>query len=210
MYTDDITQVKKEMIKAAKLLADKGLLYHGGHANLSTRIDKDRMVMTRGGDISHLDMDSFAIVDLAGTVIDGEMGSASAEVILMHTALYREKASVGAIIHTHSPNVTAFAVAGQPIPIAYEPLLRFGITEPIPVVPWAPRGSEESVNGILNIVKKSPELPAVILANHGLLAFSSNPKKTADLIFTLDEAAELIIKARQIGGEKELPDVAFK
>ncbi|MGO9194086.1 MAG: hypothetical protein ACLP8X_37300 [Streptosporangiaceae bacterium] len=54
---------------------------------------------------------------------------------------------------------------------APEPLLRFGQAEPVPVVPLGPRGSEASVRGIASTLGQSPGIGAVLLANHGLLAF---------------------------------------
>ncbi len=78
----------------------------------------------------------------------------------MHTEPYRARPDVGAIIHTHSPHLLAFAMASRPMPCRYEGLLRFGQAEDVPVVPWAPRGSEKSVSSIIDA-----------LASSGLLTF---------------------------------------
>ncbi|UOF91508.1 class II aldolase/adducin family protein [Fodinisporobacter ferrooxydans] len=200
---------RAELIKAAKSLSASGVLFRGEHANLSARIEGDLVVITRGGSIANLSESNFATVTLQGETVEGEIDSVTAEIVEMHTAVYRARESVGSIMHVHAPHATAFAVAHQAIPVAYEPLVRFGITEPIPVVPWAPRGSEASVGGIVQIVEKHPGLPAVLLANHGVLAFTSNPMQTAHLLATLDEAAELVLNARVLGGEKELPEEAL-
>ncbi|BCJ88287.1 class II aldolase/adducin family protein [Effusibacillus dendaii] len=210
MQREQVNQAKQQLIAAAEKLSSAGVMFRGEHANLSARVGDDSMVMTRGGNISHLTMDSFAVVRLDETVVEGEVDPVTAEVIHMHAAVYRAKATVGAVIHNHAPNVTVFAVAKEPLPVAYEPLLRFGVTEPIPVVSWAPRGSQESVSRIVDIVTDRPGVPAVMLANHGVLAFGKDPVQTAQLIATLDEAAELILKARLIGGEKPLPDQALE
>ncbi len=204
-----IENAKTELIHAAGLLQASGVLFKGEHANLSARIDDDRIVITRGGSIAALDEDSFAAVTLQGEP-EGDIDSVTAEIVQMHTAVYRAKASVGSIMHVHAPHATAFAVANQPIPIAYEPLVRFGFTEAIPVVPWAPRGSDASVGGIVRIVEEHPGLAAVLLANHGVLAFTSSPMQTARLLATLDEAAELVLHARLLGGEKALPEQVFE
>ncbi len=209
MSSKTADQLREELVEVAHKLFAAGVMFKGEHANLSARFDQDQMVITRGGNVAKLGKEDFAIVKLDGTVVEGHIEPVLAEVVEMHAAVYRARESVGAIIHTHAPHVTTFAIAQQPIPVVYEPLLRFGITEPVPVVPWAPRGSTESVNGIVDIVKGHPGLPVVILANHGLLAFGANPLATAQIVTTLDEAAELIINARLIGGEKPLPDAAF-
>ncbi|WDL98343.1 class II aldolase/adducin family protein [Alicyclobacillus sp. ALC3] len=205
----DIQTAKREIMLAAAALRDAGLMFRGHHANLSARLSTDTMLMTRGGNVANLDEDSFAVIRTDGTVLEGEVMPAQAEIIQMHAAVYRAKESVGGIIHTHAPHATVFALAHEPIPVVYEPLMRFGMTEPAPVIAWAPRGSDASVNGIVEAVGAKPGIAAVLLANHGVLAFGKSPAETAQLLATLDEAAELILNARLIGGEKPLPREAF-
>jgi L-ribulose-5-phosphate 4-epimerase len=199
----------EKIIQATNNLLRTGVMFKGYHANLSTKLDDDRILMTKGGDVADLNEDNFVILNMDGTVEEGDIDATNAEVILMHTSVYRERPSVGSVIHTHAPNATAFAIAHEPIPLAYEPLLRFDVTDPIPVIDWAPRGSEASVNQIVATIQQHLGVHAVLLANHGVLAFSSDPLKTAQLLTTIDEAAELILKARQLGREKELPQEAF-
>lgn len=203
-------EARAALVKTARQLAAAGLLFRGAHANLSARIDGDRMVMTRGGSVANLGEDDLALLDLSGRILSGEMEGRMQEVIQMHAGVYRTRESAGAVIHTHAPHVTAFAVAQQPIPLVYEPLVRLGVSEPIPVVPWAPRGSDRSVAAILEIVRDHPGLPALMMANHGALAFYTDPLATAGLLATLDEAAELILLAQAIGGAKPLPEAAIE
>jgi L-fuculose-phosphate aldolase len=113
-------------------------------------------------------------------------------------------------MHTHSPQVTSFAVANKDLPCVYEAFLRFGILEDIPVAAWAPRGSKESVTNIVEQLEKHPGIPAVLLGNHGLLAFARDPLATAQLIIIMEEAAELTLNARTLGGEQEFPADALE
>lgn len=207
--TSSVDDLTRELIAVSKKMFAAGVMFRGEHANLSARLDNDRMVMTRGGNIGNLGTDDFAVVNLNGAVLSGSVESVLAEVVSMHAAIYRVRPEVGAVIHNHAPHVTAFALAHEPIPAAYEPLLRFGLAQSVPVVPWAPRGSKESVQGIVSIVEENPNLPAVLLANHGVLAFAATPAKTAQLLIALEEAAELVLMARQLGGEKPLPAEAL-
>jgi L-ribulose-5-phosphate 4-epimerase len=203
-------QIRQQIVQAAHLLATSGMLFRGEHANLSARLDEQHILMTRGGSIANLNPDDLAVVDLRGHLANGElMDPTMQEVITMHTRVYNARASVGAVIHTHAPHVTVFAVAHQSIPLVYEPLLRFGVTEAIPVVPWAPRGSDKSVNAIVDVVKDHPGLPAVLMANHGVLVFHQDPISTARLLATLDEAAELVIQANALGHAQILPQAAI-
>ncbi len=200
-----VEELKDEIVRATELLFKAGVMQHGGHGNLSARLPGDKMVLTSGGNIRGLTTADLAVVTFDGQVISGSIEPTNAEIVPMHAAIYRTRGDVGAIIHTHSPHVTAFALAHQPLPVAYEGLLRFGTQEPMPVAEWAPRGSDESVGNILRQIEQHPTAPAVLLANHGLLAFGSDPLQTAQLIVSMEEAAEFTLGARDLGGEKPFP-----
>ncbi|MCY0878883.1 MAG: class II aldolase/adducin family protein [Firmicutes bacterium] len=205
----DERTVREQLVAAAQFLKNHGLLFRGEHANLSQRLDEDRIVMTRGGSIGQLTVEDLAVVGLSGRVLsEGAMDPTMQEVIDMHTRIYRARKSVGAVIHAHSPHLTAFAVAGKALPLVYEPLLRFGLTEPVPVVPWAPRGSQESVDAIVAWVEGHSGIWAVLMANHGPLVFHEDILSAARLLATLDEAAELVWKAQALGGAQPLPEAA--
>jgi L-fuculose-phosphate aldolase len=112
-------------------------------------------------------------------------------------------------MHTHSPSATAFAVAHRPLPCRTEALLRFGQADDILVVPWGPRGSDVSVRGIAEVLEQHPTTSAVLLANHGLLAFGPDTGSTADLVIAIEESAEVVMAATILGGSVPFPDGAL-
>jgi len=76
--------------------------------NLSVRVDPLHCLITRSGrDKSVLEVDDLMLVDLHGKVA-GEGVRPSAETAL-HTALYRQDASIGAVLHTHSVTSTVLS-----------------------------------------------------------------------------------------------------
>src|SRR5438067_11900883 len=117
------------------------------------------------------------------------------EIVGMHACVYSARNDAHAVIHTHSPHVTSFALAHKPLPCVYEAFLRFGVTDDIPVAAWAPRGSQESVTNIVEQLQLHPYTPAVLLANHGLLAIGRDPFSTVFLIIAMEESAELTLNA---------------
>jgi len=183
---------------------------HSGHANLSARLDTERFVLTTTGAVRGLRPDQLATVNLDGEVLEGELGPENAEIVAMHSVVYRARPAVGGIIHTHSPAATAFALAHRALPCRAEPLLRFGQAEPVPVVPWGPRGSDVSVRGIADALESSPTTAAVLLANHGLLAFGADPLMTARLVVAIEEAAEAELAAEAVGGAVDFPAGALE
>ncbi|WP_329571795.1 class II aldolase/adducin family protein [Kitasatospora sp. NBC_01266] len=199
----------RQLVEAAESLFTAGVMSHSGHANLSARLDGDRFLLTPGF-VRGLRPEQLATVGLDGRVLRGELRSVSTEIIAMHSVVYRARPGVGAIIHTHSPAATAFAVAHRPLPCRTEPMLRFGQAEEVPVVPWGPRGSDVSVRGIADVLERRPTTAAALLANHGLLVFGPDPAATAHLLVAIEESAEAEVTAAAIGGAVDFPDGALE
>ncbi len=208
--TQQLTQAEHRgaLIKAAQALVQAQVMSHTGHINISARIDPERMLLSSTGLIAELRPDSLAVVRLDGTVEHGQLSASTQEIVGMHTAVYRARPHLGAVVHTHSPHVTAFALAHRPLPCRYEALLRHGQTEAVPVVAWAPRGSDASVHGIAEGLDEHPGSQAVLLANHGVLVGGRSPMAAAKLLMVLEEAAEAELRAHAIGGARDLPPTA--
>ena len=143
----------------------------------------------------------FGVVTLDGDFVSGKLGKGVRSVIAMHTHAYK-RPGVGAVIHTHSVNAAAFAVAHQPIPIHYEPLVTRGQKVPVPVSPFGKRNTGGLVGQLDGFLATQPDTRAVLLANHGLLVFDETPLATAQLASTIDEAAAIFIRAQALGGSK--------
>jgi len=197
------------VVAAVHHLFRSGVMSHAGHANLSARLDPERFALTTTGMVRDLRPDQLATVTLDGEVVEGTLGPENAEIIAMHAVVYKARADVGGIIHTHSPAATAFALANRELPCRAEPLLRFGQAEPVPVVAWGPRGSDVSVRGIAAALEAHPTTSAVLLANHGLLAFAADPPAAARLVVAVEEAAEAELAAAAIGGAVDFPPGAL-
>ncbi|HVD02917.1 MAG TPA: class II aldolase/adducin family protein [Candidatus Dormibacteraeota bacterium] len=203
------SEIRAAVVEAARSLFRNQVMSHTGHANLSGRVASDEMLLTVDGMVRDLSPDRLARVRFDGTVLAGTLDPTNAEIVAMHSEVYRARPEVGGIIHTHSPNLLAFAMANSPLPCRYEALLRFGQAEEVPVVPWAPRGSERSVGGIVEALREHPATHAVILANHGVLVFGRSPQAAAALVTVLEEAAEGELAASPLGGAVEFPSGAL-
>ncbi|HEY6408053.1 MAG TPA: class II aldolase/adducin family protein [Ktedonobacteraceae bacterium] len=205
------SKLREQLVQAAHLLYQAGVMSHSGHGNMSVRLpEANRLLLTSTGHITHLKPEQLAVVTFDGDIVEGTMDPTSREIVGMHSCIYRARHDVHAVIHTHSPRVTSFALAHQPLPCVYEAFLRFGIVEDIPVAEWAPRGSRESVTNIVEQLEQHPTVPAVLLGNHGLLAFSRDPLATAQLIIIMEESAQLTLDARTLGGEQPFPADALE
>jgi L-fuculose-phosphate aldolase len=198
------------IVEASQALFRNQVMSHTGHANLSARVAPDEMLLTVDGMVRDLSAERMARVRLDGQVLSGDLDPTNAEIVAMHGDVYRARADVGGIIHTHSPGLLAFAMANRALPCRYEALLRFGQAIPVPVVPWAPRGSERSVEGIVDAIRQHPDTKAVLLGNHGVLAFAASPQAAAALITVLEEAAQAELAAEGLGGAQDFPPKALE
>jgi L-fuculose-phosphate aldolase len=117
--------------------------------------------------------------------------------------MYADGPEVGCVIHTHSPYATAFAVAHQPIGCWVEALAMFGLPDGVPVAEYGPRGSEHAVANIRAAVV--PGVPAVLLANHGVLVFHRTPDLAIMVGGVVEEAAQAGVNAVGLGGPVPIP-----
>ncbi|HXZ71670.1 MAG TPA: class II aldolase/adducin family protein, partial [Streptosporangiaceae bacterium] len=143
-------------------------------------------------------------VGLDGTLLEGDLPPIQGAVVAMHTAMYADHPDVGCVLHTHSPYATAYAVAHRPIGCWVEALAMFGAPSGVPVAGYGPRGSDEAIAHIR--VAVTPGVPAVLLANHGVLVFHRTPELAILIGSVVEEAAQAGINAAGLGGTVEIPE----
>jgi len=200
----DLRSLREEVVRGAQGLVEGGVLSASKHGNWSVRIPGTDRILLTGSSLTNLAPADLAVLTLEGEVVEGSLSSTSAEIIRMHTCVYLERPGVGSVVHTHSPFTTAFAVASRPLECFSEALARLGSAEPIPVAKYGPRGSDQAVTNILDALKESPNQQAVLLANHGLLAFGSDVAAAQRMVFALEETAQLAVLASAIGTPRAL------
>ena len=80
----------------------------------------------------------------------------------------------------------------------------FGLPTGVPVAGCGPRGSEQAVANIR--AATIPGVPAVLLANHGVLVFHRTPELAIQVGSIVEEAAQAGINAGSISGPVEIPE----
>ena len=193
-----------QVVAAAASVVAGGAISHNGHGNVSIRVPgAEEMYYTAAPTLRGLGPEGVVRVALDGTLLEGSLPPIQGAVVAMHTSLYRDHADVGCVLHTHSPYATAFAVAQEPIDCWIEALAMFGLADGVPVAGYAPRGSDEAVANIRAAIL--PGVPAVLLANHGVLIFHRNADLAVLTGGVVEEAAQAAINARALGGPKLIP-----
>jgi len=193
-----------QVLAAAAAVVGSGAISANGHGNVSIRVPgAEEMYYTSAPSLKRLTAAGVVRVGLDGTLIEGSLPPIQGAVVAMHTALYEDGPEVGCVLHTHSPFATAFAVAHQPIDCWIEALAMFGLADGVPVAGYGPRGSAQAVANIRAAVR--PGVPAVLLANHGVLVFHRTPELAILVGGVVEEAAQAAINARALGGPVAIP-----
>jgi L-ribulose-5-phosphate 4-epimerase len=201
-----ISEYKQKIIEAGRFVTSCGVMSLSKHGNISARLPgEDAFLLTAGGSLSDLGPENIALYELDGTLVEGAVEPTSAEIVDMHGVVYRLRPGAGGALHTHSPAATSLAVAYEPIPLIYEAMARFDMTDGVPLAGYGPRGSSESVDNIARAIRENPNTGGVLLANHGVLAFAADPVSSVRANVVIEEAAILFMNARAIGKANPIP-----
>jgi L-fuculose-phosphate aldolase len=191
---------RAEIARTGVMLEIEGLLSTTS-GNISCRVAPDLIAITptsiRYGDIRPEDV---VITDLDKNVVDGKRRASSE--LPFHTTLYKARADIGAVVHTHSPYATALAIMRRPIPAIHYNIAAFGVDE-IPVVPYATFGSDELAENIEAVMKGGTD--GALLANHGAVAVASELQKAAKNAALLEFLATAYYQTLVVGGGFVLP-----
>lgn len=197
--------VVDQVIGVAQRVVASGAISANGHGNVSLRVPgAAEMYYTAAPSLRDHPASAVVRVGLDGALLEGELPPIQGAVVAMHTAMYQDHPDVGCVLHTHSPYATAYAVAQRPIGCWVEALAMFGLSAGVPVAGYGPRGSDEAVANIRAAI--TPGVPAVLLANHGVLVFHRTPELAVLVGGVVEEAAQAGINAAALGGPIEIPE----
>ena len=193
-----------QVIDVAQRVVASGAISANGHGNVSLRVPgAEEMYFTAGPSLRNHSPSAVVRVGLDGVLLEGELPPIQGAVVAMHTAMYADHSEVGCVLHTHSPYATAFAVAQRPIGCWVEALAMFGLPTGVPVARYGPRGSDQAVANIRAAI--TPGVPAVLLANHGVLVFHRTPELAIQIGGIVEEAAQAGLNSGGLGGPVEIP-----
>ena len=193
-----------QVIDTASRLAASGAIGPNMHGNVSLRVPgDDSMYFTAGTSMKDHPRDLVVHVGLDGTLREGTLPPIQGAVVDMHASRYLADEEVGCVVHTHAPYATAFATAQRPVGCWIEALAMFGLPSGVPLAGYAPRGSADALAAIREAIV--PGVPAVLLANHGVLVFHRTPELAILVNGVVEEAAAAGYRAAALGGAVELP-----
>jgi L-fuculose-phosphate aldolase len=187
--------LREEVAHVAKQLIESGLVT-GTSGNVSARTPEGDVLMTPSGiDYEKLEPGDVVLVDVGGEVLEGSLGPSTETP--MHTGIYRARADVGAVVHTHSIFATTLACLGCTIPPVHYMLTTLSEDGEIPLAPYTTYGTEELAGYAAEALGESHN--ACLLQNHGTITVGDSPEEAFARTVVLEEMAEIYYRTRVAG-----------
>lgn len=160
-------------------------LFAGTSGNLSVYEQGVMVITPTSVAYETITPEDMVVMRLNGDVLEGKYRPSSEW--RMHAAVYEAKPEVTALIHTHSPYATAFAVNNRDIPVILIEMVAF-LGGGVPLAGYAVPGSrgvgEEAV-------KVLSDRGGCLLANHGVLAVGDSLERAHLRAVYIEDAAKI-------------------
>ncbi|NLX82544.1 MAG: L-ribulose-5-phosphate 4-epimerase [Clostridiales bacterium] len=201
-----LTLLKQAVLEANLALPGLGLVkYTWG--NVSARDQATGLMVIKPSGLSYDQMkaEDMVVLDPAGKVVEGSLKPSSDTPT--HLAFYAAFPEVGGIVHTHSPEATAWAQAGLDIPL-YGTTHADHFAGPIPcarpLIDAEIQGEYERNTGLVMVdtIRERGlqvlHIPAMLCANHGCFAWGRDAREAVMNAGVLEEVARMARYTRQI------------
>ena len=192
-------EIKKLMCEIGKRVYDRNMAA-ANDGNFSVKISENEFLCTPTGvSKGFMTPEYICKVDAKGNVIEANGNFRPSSEIKMHMRVYEKRPDVNAVVHAHPSFATSFAIAGIPLtaPIMPEAVISLGC------VPIADYGTPSTMEIPDNIEMFLPCHDAVLLENHGALSWGQDLLTAYHKMESLEFYAELLYKAKVLGGAKE-------
>jgi L-fuculose-phosphate aldolase len=192
---------REEVVEAVRRIVAAGLV-SGASGNVSRRIrtpDGELFAITA----SRVPYHRFTVADVV--IVDAEIEPVAGDRVpsseaLLHIAIYRARADVGAVIHTHSIYASAFAVAGEAVPaILDEQVLTLG--GQIEVAAYGASASDDLAR---NAVAALGDRAAVLLRHHGVAGVGATLEEAVDVVELVERIAQIRALSLSLGAHDAL------
>ncbi len=189
-----LEKLRREICRLNRELPRNGLVAWTS-GNVSGRDPKTGLIVIKPSGVVYDDLtpESMVVVNPDGKRIEGKLNPSVDTAT--HLYIYRQRADVGGVVHTHSTFATAFAAVGKPIPACLTAICdEFG--GPIPIGRFAPIGGEEIGREVVRAIGSSP---AILMQNHGVFAVGKDAGAAVKAAVMVEDAARTVFYAMQLG-----------
>jgi L-fuculose-phosphate aldolase len=194
------SEIREQIVDYARRCYDRGMIV-AGDGNISARIAHDHILATPSGvSKGWMTPDMIVLVDLEGRPLENTKYRVSSE-FPMHRIIYRHRPDIHAVVHAHPPHATGFAVAG----LALDKAILSEVVLTLGCVPLARYGTPSTDELTAAIEPYLAYHDALLMANHGAVAYAETLEKAFNKLETLEHTARISLIARSLGNENTLP-----
>jgi L-fuculose-phosphate aldolase len=191
-------KIKEQMCEIGRRIWLKGFCA-GNEGNHSYRIGENRVLCTPTGiSKGFLKPEDICVTDIEGKQIGGSRKRTSE--VLLHLAIYKARPDVKAVVHSHPPHATAFAIANVDLPTCIHPEAEVFLGQ-VRTAKYVTPGDTRLGESILPYVKDSN---TILLQNHGTVTFDKDLEGAYYKLEIVDAYSRILILAKQIGSIRPL------
>lgn len=191
-------KLREQMCEIGRKIWLKGFCA-GNEGNHSFRLDKDRILCTPSLiSKGNLKPDDMCIVDYDGKQLAGKRKRTSE--ILLHLTIFKERPDVNAVIHSHPPHATAFAIADIELPTCIHPEAEVFLG-PVKTAKYVTPGDTRLGESIKPFIKESN---TILLGNHGVVCYGPDLEDAYYKLEIVDAYARILLLTKQLGSVKPL------
>lgn len=195
-----LLEERKQVVKYGCKMLEAGLTTGtGGNISVLNREKGIIAISASGLDYRDTKPEDVVLMDLEGNIIDSDRKPSSE--FGFHTALYKKRPDINAVVHTHSVYATTVACLNLELPAVHY-LVGFA-GKKVPLAPYATFGSPELAQ---NVVETIENYNAVLLANHGLISIGHAVQNAFDAAEELELVARIYIQTLSAGRPVIVPD----
>ena len=165
----------------------------GGNLSVRGRDTGLVAISPSGMDYQSIAPADVTVIDLDGNTVDG--GRKPSSESAMHRLFYAARPDRAAVVHTHSPAITALACLRRSLP-AVSYLVALSGRDQVPCAPYQDFGSEALARAA---VETADGGDAVLLANHGLICLGADMESAFQLAVELEFCAEVYLRCLASG-----------
>jgi L-fuculose-phosphate aldolase len=194
-------ELREEIVRICRRVYEKGWVA-ANDGNVTVRLNQQELLCTPTAmSKSLVQPEDLIVCDLDGNKLGGYRQCTSE--IGMHTAIYRLRPDVTAVVHAHPPVATGFAVAGRALDKALLPevIVQLGA---IPLARYGLPGTPALAEGMLPFI---PTYDAILLENHGCTTLGADLWQAFFRMETVEHLARVTFVAEALGGANALPRV---
>jgi L-fuculose-phosphate aldolase len=197
-------KLKEQMCDIGRRIWLKGFCA-GNEGNHSYRLSENRVLCTPTGiSKGNLKPEDICTVDMEGVQVAGKRKRTSE--ILMHLAIYKARPDVKAVVHSHPPHATAFAIANVELPTCIHPEAEVFLGA-VKTAKYVTPGDLRLGESLLPYVKDSN---TILLQNHGSVTYDKDLEGAYYKLEIVDAYARILILAKQIGNIRPLDSAEMK